>query len=460
MSEVLCLYQWNEKRAKQLHSWLKNDPKRYVVFLEEDPSILLTVPKTQQLKVIAPTESNLRKLVWELVFLPFSFEGQNPHRAFLEQFHAEVSYAVSDYADQGVAVFQNLRANLSHLDSTLETPDYRGIPAIICGAGPSLAKNGKLLKNFRAKALIFAGGAALEALRTLEVEPHFGAHLDPASLHRFSATQTPTFYQLRTAAETMKTVQGPKILCPSAGIFPLETWAQEQLGMTTELFDGGWTVGTFCLSLALSFGCNPIILIGMDLAAHQNKQYASGVTTKHPTETLHPIQNQKGECLWARRDWVLAAQWIEQLQKRHPEVKIINATEGGVGFEGIEERKLAEVCLETVSLPSQLPTKPPLATNPLAIIEESLLRAHDHVQAMLKEVEQIFPASPLGNGTLALLEHQLHEELIYQKFLQPAWLVWKHVIERSNPDGEMGLYLNELLFYQNLLATLTSHVAC
>lgn len=451
MPEVLCLYRWNEKRAKKLASWLKSDAQRYVVFLEEDPFLTLSLSHNRQLRVVAPTEPSLKQLVWELIFLPWTFEGENPYRALIEQLSTEMNYFAADYADQGITLFENLRSNLALVKHILERPDYKGIPAIICGAGPSLGKNGASLQALQDKALIFAGGAAIEALRALNVQPHFGAHIDPASLHDFSKTTLPTFYQLRAASRSLKSCEGETILCPSTGNFPLETWAQEQLGIRDEPFDGGWTVGTFCIALAHSFGCNPIILVGMDLSTQQNRHYAPGVSLKQPSEMLIPRKSQKGETLWARRDWILAAEWIERFQAHHSEVNLLNATEGGVGFKGVEEKKLKEISLETLPPPPALPLKPLLPAQPLLAIEESLARSFKFVLEILQEVEKVFPASFEGNGTIALLEYQLGEELIYQKFLQPAWQIWKHVIERSNQDGQLGLYLNELLFYQNLL---------
>ncbi len=54
-----------------------------------------------------------------------------------------------------------------------------GTPAVICGAGPSLKASAPALKELERRALIFAGGSTLSALKSLGVIPHFGIALDP-----------------------------------------------------------------------------------------------------------------------------------------------------------------------------------------------------------------------------------------------------------------------------------------
>lgn len=460
MPEVICIYKWNEKRAKQLEQWLEADLQRYAVFLEEDPTLLLSIPKRRQLRMFSTSEEALHQLAWEFIFLPFSYEGESPILLRLARIQAGINYLASDYIDQGVMLFQNFKSNLLERqhNGSLLFDRYINTPAIICGAGPSLSKNGKELKQFQNKALIFAGGAALEALRPLGVVAHFGAHVDADPKHTFSSTEVPIFYQLRTSYKTLKQAKGYKLLVSGNGNFPLETWAQSQLGIEAAPFDGGWTVATFCTALALRLGCNPIIFAGMDLSTTKNRHYAPGVKRECADETLIVIKNKKGEPLFSRYDWILSAEWIEKLAKVHPEKQFINATEGGLGFKGIEEKKLSEITLSThPDLGLKRLTFLENGASIFAKIEESMLHCLEHIQNIMKEVETIYPSSPLENGTILLLEHQLQEELFYQKFLEPAWNVWKYVIDRRNKDGAMGLFVNKLLFYQHLLTTFLSH---
>lgn len=460
MPHVICIYKWNEKRAKQLEPWLKADKERYAIFLEDEPSLLLSLPQTRQLKIVSPMPESLQQIAWEFVFLPFTYEGDHPVLTELARIQAMINYLAVDYADQGATLYQNFKENLLNLQYNAYSffGKYKNIPAIICGAGPSLAKNGKMLKQFQDKGMIFAGGAALEALRSLGVTPHFGAHVDADPKHTFSSSEVPLFYQLRTSYKSLQKSKGPKILAPGNGNFALETWVQKQLGMDTAPFDSGWTVATFCTALAMRMGCNPIIFVGMDFSTNKKHQYAPGVKAAHAAELLIPIKNQKGETLFSRYDWVLAAEWIEQLAKINPETNFINATEGGLGFKGIVEKKLSEILLpiqEDLKFEGLTPLNE--GKEILSKIELSILSCLDLIQNIMKEVEKIFPFSPLESGAIALLEHQLDEELFCQTFLHPAWEVWQHVFKRHSKEGIMSLFLNKVLFYQNLLKTFAPH---
>ena len=51
---------------------------------------------------------------------------------------------------------------------------FKGIPAIICGAGPSLSETFASLRTVEDKALIFAGGSAIAVSATRELRPTLG----------------------------------------------------------------------------------------------------------------------------------------------------------------------------------------------------------------------------------------------------------------------------------------------
>ena len=89
---------------------------------------------------------------------------------------------------------------------------FKNIPAIICGAGPSLQSSIPLLKQLEDRALIIAGGSTIAALSNQGVQPHLGIALDPnpeefGRLKIASAFETPSF---------MRPVCSPMCLMPSA----------------------------------------------------------------------------------------------------------------------------------------------------------------------------------------------------------------------------------------------------
>ncbi|HEX4839487.1 MAG TPA: 6-hydroxymethylpterin diphosphokinase MptE-like protein [Rhabdochlamydiaceae bacterium] len=459
MSEVHCLYKWDEKKAKQYESWVKSNDQRFVLFLEDNPEAVILQTPHPRIRCISLPEREPRemmeKIVWEYLYLPFSFENSN--ESVLQQMasvHSEINFRAFDFADQGLQLLENFKTHLS-LSTSLAKDLYgkfQNSPAIVCGGGPSLASCQSELKRLQDSALIIGCGAGVEALLKMGIKPHFVAHVDPAPLHKFTSTDIPVFYQLRTAADVVKKYKGRRLLVSGTGNFPLETWVQKKWGLE-EVFDGGWTVGTFGAALALHLGCSSITLAGIDLATSKGQLYAPGVKTTSTADQFLPMKNREGESVLSRADWVLAAEWLGSYAKAHPRHKW-----GTLSRRGLEIRSIPLTTLEEIST---APGISELLRQALEIpllsgqeiwkeIDSSFLRCWDLCNKILQGMEKIFPQNPLENGQCTLLEHDLTQELAYQQVLERLWTYWQHVISRHNMAGEWGLYLNRILFFQAL----------
>ena len=451
---------WDEARVKQLLPWLRAQKDRYVLVLETNPLVLFKKESYPQIEMAVFSPENkeqiFESLAWKYLFLSFSYETINEHITFDEfiRIQSEVNYRASDFADHGVKLFKNIQSNLSSNFCLGEKlfGKFSKVPAIVCGAGPSLRKNGALLKELTDKSLLLAGGGAVAALRKLGVDPHFEAHVDSDSAHPFSPTQTPTFFQLRTDEKVLSCAEGKKFLISGNGNFPFESWIEEQLGLAISNFDGGWTVGTFALALAYHLGCDPIILVGMDFSASQEHVYAEGVKGGGEI-SRQAVVGRGGETVYAQLDWILAAEWVEKFVKDHPDRTWINATEGGLGFKGVKEMALKDIHLSPLKENVRGITEAfsDVSTGHIReIVEASLVRSYEIIQAIMKEIQANFPKPPLESGMCALLEHDLSQEMSYQKIFLPIWDVWKSVILRHNQDGENGAFLHKMLFCLNL----------
>lgn len=363
--------------------------------------------------------------------------------------HSEIGFRAFDYADQGLQLLENFKSNLS-LPTCLAKDLYgkfQNIPAIVCGGGPSLAACHAELKRLQDSALIIGCGAGVEALLKMGIKPHFAAHVDPAPLHRFTSTDIPLFYQLRTAADVVKKYKGPRFLVSGTGNFPLETWVQKKWDLEP-IFDGGWTVGTFGAAIALHLGCSSITLAGIDLATSKGQLYAPGVKTTSTADQFLPMKNRDGEPVLSRADWVLAADWLDAYAKAHSDRKW-----GTISRKGLEIPSIPLTTLEEIPAVSKISIVEQPVVNGQAIwkeIESSFQRCLDLCTKILQGMEKIFPQNPAENGECTLLEHDLTQELAYSQVLDPLWTYWRHVISRHNFSGEFGLYLNRILFFQSI----------
>lgn len=460
MSGAICIWGWDDKRIKELLPWVRAQKDRFVVVLETDPIFLSHKERFPEIDIYVFSEETklqvFEAIAWKYLFVPFSYEKNKGDLELLIRIQTEVNYRASDYADQGAQIFKNIRHNLS-LDFYKGEElfgKFKGIPAFVCGAGPSLRKNGHLLKELSSKGVVIAGGGATLALKKIGVTPHFAAHVDPSSLHKFEETDVPTFFQLRSDEKVIASSKGDKLLVGGSQNFPLEGWLEEQLGVSA--FDGGWTVGTFCASLAYHLGCSPIIFVGMDFAATNAHTYAEGVEGGG-TQARERILNKQGDVVHAQLDWILAAEWLEKFAQQHSDSTWINATEGGLGFKGIEDKSLKELShvLEPLIIPKPL-LQHVCKGNTEEVLKNSLMRSFQLVNEVFKEIERHYPRCAQESGACALLGHDLAEEMSYAHVLEPIWNVWKNVILRHNQDGSAGSFLHQMLFYKNLQNNLYS----
>ena len=123
--------------------------------------------------------------------------------------------------------------------------------------------------------------------------------------------------------------------------------------MQEPLFLGG-SVAHACINTAIHIGCNPIILIGQDLAYTNDKVHANFCELtedkyKHE-EVLENVKSENdiyvddiyGNKVRTSISLNLFRENIEQVVKNNPTTKFINATEGGANIEGTEVITLKE----------------------------------------------------------------------------------------------------------------------
>ena len=283
---------------------------------------------------------------------------------------------------------------LANIDLLREHPtflalagQYRGVPAFIVGAGPSLGKNGRLLAEATKKGIVIALNSSARALDSYGVEPQVLACMESIDVsHLFEQVsyvdRVVRAMSLTAHPRSLRVGKGP-LLPVFEGIPQLNEPLSKLTGCAGIPVSG--SVSTLAFSLAERLGCSPIVFVGQDLAYTDGKAYAPGTpyqesrvritadgqTLEHDwCETLKTTHNQGlnkmqereplRECTaWggrglavstlgfsAVRDWLEAAARV--LAEERPETRLVNATEGGARIEGFEELSLAELDRKSV----------------------------------------------------------------------------------------------------------------
>lgn len=156
----------------------------------------------------------------------------------------------------------------------------RGVPAIVVSAGPSLAESMDELARpgVRDRACIIAAQTVLKPLLGRGIRPHFVTALDHHDISR-------RFYEGLTARD----VEGVTLVAePKANPAILDAWPGNVRMPADEVLDrllgdtshatlpGGATVAHLSYYLARYLGCDPVILVGQDLAYTDGLYYGAG----------------------------------------------------------------------------------------------------------------------------------------------------------------------------------------
>jgi len=266
----------------------------------------------------------------------------------------------------GHLLHRNIFSNFHRLPQSfyvnLTKDAFKGQPAVICGAGPSLNGFIEDLRKLQDKALIVGCGSALSALSHFNVRPHVGVAIDPNArekecLEGCKFRDLPLIYGNRLYPEVFELFDGPYGYLRSPTGSPLEKAIEEELGLTEsdiglDLGREALSVTTLALSLASFWGCSPIILAGVDLAYAGKDHYAKGVPVHlerrqeetRAGEQLIYRKGAEGKKVATLVKWVMEQQTIDAYTKLYPETTFMNATGQGLGFS---------------SIPNQIPTLTP-----------------------------------------------------------------------------------------------------
>ncbi len=251
---------------------------------------------------------------------------------------------------------------------------FRGNPAVVVSAGPSLSRNLDGLKAMRGKAVVCAVQTAIKPLIKHGIVPDFVTSLD---YHEMSQK----FFEEVEGLEGVHLVAEPKATWHVVDNYPGpvslldNAWARLVIGEKLGARDGvkaGATVAHLAFYLAVYMGCDPIIFVGQDLGFTGHVYYVPGVEIhqawRAELNRFQSIEQKEWERIVRARPILrrvpaagggeiysdeLLLTYLEQFEKDIAEApaRVINATEGGARIRGTEDMSLAEAAARFASEP-------------------------------------------------------------------------------------------------------------
>ena len=257
--------------------------------------------------------------------------------------------------------------------------EFSGVPMVIVGAGPSLAKNIELLKAAQDRAIIICVARALHSLQSAGVMPDFAISLDAIDIKShfrdIRISEIPGLLLSMTSHPNLFELDHSGIMTFSANT-EAEGWILDPEDELIKTPAGG-SVSCSAMSIGLLWRCNPIIMVGQDLAFEEGAVYHQGgtdgnTTVKHDPKTntwtfsgfsddlAHSLRHQMtdgelkanaseapgyyGGTVQTTPEFAAVREWFSfTAMDEAGRTMLYNCTEGGAHIEGMHHVPLAEV---------------------------------------------------------------------------------------------------------------------
>lgn len=448
--EVFYFYGLDAEIYSQCKEWLKNSDKQ-LVFLEDDPGIIASFLKTAEAHEILSNPQVHIELLGEIEPLVQKFPLRRvevaglPSKKNLRRLRIEIlrksALAHGLHMDRlhGYQPFYNFVQNLAQLPHSFYANGLKGafqdVPAVVCGAGPSLGPTVETLRTLENKALIIAGGSTLAALSSRGVMPHFGMAVDPnleeyRRMKNSFAFEVPLLFSTRVHPDIFRTCNGPFGYMRSGIGGLVELWIEEELGLNDPLLGDFLSPETIsvtgiCIAYAQFLGCNPILLNGIDMAYTGGARYSSGVAEdekiafdaidkeKSAADRIIRKKDRNGKTVYSAIRWIMESASISHFAHKHPEVEFINTTLSGIGFKGIDylpieiavkgfkEQNLREQVFQKINASPMPACTREKISEQMDDLKKSLARIIDSLQILAEEKK----------GIKVLAEMEIQEEI-------------------------------------------------
>ncbi len=287
---------------------------------------------------------------------------------------------------------------------------YKGQPAIIVSAGPSLRKNKHLLQDAVGRAVIVAVQTTLQPLLEMGIEPQFVTSLDYHEIcARFFETLPPSIRteliaEPKATDRIFKLNPGPLTLLGN----DFAEGLLREMNLDKAKLPAGATVAHLAYYIAEHLGCDPIIFVGQDLGFSEGLCYTPGTSYEdvwrpelsefctmemkqweqivRDRPILRQIPDHEGRPMYTEERLFTYLQQFERDFGR-TKTRIIDATEGGAMKRGATNMTLAAAIEKFCAHPlaEVMEDHPGLSWKPIAACVESL-KNRRHEASQIEEI--------------------------------------------------------------------------
>ena len=297
-------------------------------------------------------------------------------------------------ADWSLSTLKNLswivkRPGINHLDK--QFPD---VPVLLISPGPSLTDSIDHLRQWVGKALFVTVSRAVPVLLNAQLIPDVVVVAESEASQRALLQPLLDFEKFSHVRFVLEARTHPEIfnLFGNRAFIYCSTGNQAALWICQKIGNRGLDVAgpsVSCLAavVALRLGCNPIILVGQDIAYAEDGQFyapdAVGheedepIVTSMANDRFHTrVQNRDGKWLDTGFQYATLIPWFRKFadSTRQGKTRLVNATPNGVPLEGWSFVDLGDLAADFPKLKHDLTSAfeltPESTTPPTALLND------------------------------------------------------------------------------------------
>lgn len=242
--------------------------------------------------------------------------------------------------------FLNLRALAAAPEIDSLAGLFRGRPAVLVSAGPSLDESLDFLRAARDIAVIIAVNSSYRALRRAGIVPHLVLAADPRDFtaRGFAGVPTDSTWLVTTPIvypEVVRLFEGRTFIWSGAN--ELFTEWRRRLGMPpgVRIVEQG-TVSACGVDLAIIMGCDRVCLVGQDLAvkddgqSHASDSFYTDMQANHvDLSSCRKLPGNTRPAVWVEEKLYVYLKTFEQLALHRRQARFCNTARLGARIEGM-----------------------------------------------------------------------------------------------------------------------------
>jgi len=345
---------------------------------------------------------------------------------------------------------------------------FKGYPGVIVSAGPSLRESLDLLEKIKDRAIILCVDTAFKVLHKYGIEPHFVMTLDSQkySFKHFTGVKSKSTILISDVVgcpSILRYYSGRKIISTTAKYYkdkegsnvrettPIMDWIERNIGTIGDVQSGG-SVATSAFDLLLNMGCDPIILIGQDLAytgreihcsgTYHNDDWCPQINRFKNLDTINQNIIRKRKIKYVDRfnsDGVVISDFVFDLYRNWFEdssfkvkAQVINCNSGGAKIEHTKELLPEELNLSKHKRPPQEVIDEIYSHGSLKNFDRFIEKI-SLLENKLFEIERAIPLNITDEEKFGIIDEILQDNDL-NEVLRPLMRKSEFYIARHNPD--------------------------